>query len=365
MKNTLKPIALLISICLLITLINYGCKRQDNDIIRIGVILPLTGDLSSYGTNAKLGIDLALQQVENEKIKLYYEDSKGEPRTAVSAFNKLASIDKVDFVIGDLLSSTSLSIAPIANSRQLLTISPTASSSEINSHGIFSISIYPSELMEGKVVSKIALENDYNNVAIIYEIVAAAESMANSFKSEFLNSEGRITLMEGVTSGTRDFRNIISKLRNNEPDAIFLITYPEIASTIIKQLREGRVESKLLGQSALFDEVFFENVYPYADGMILTGSYFSIERSDRLMNHFINIFMEKHNIIPSMFAAQSFDAFFFGLENYKPFKDKKITSLDDIEFRGVTGLTKFDNKNAVIKDFSIFLIDNKDLILLN
>jgi ABC-type branched-subunit amino acid transport system substrate-binding protein len=61
---------------------------SDNKQINVGVILPLTGELSSYGIEAKKGLELGIEKLEN-KVNLIFEDSKADPKTAVNSFNKL------------------------------------------------------------------------------------------------------------------------------------------------------------------------------------------------------------------------------------------------------------------------------------
>jgi branched-chain amino acid transport system substrate-binding protein len=71
-------------------------------VIKIGAILPLTGDFAWLGQNAKKGIDLGIIRSEKEfglDFRVYYGDSKMESKTATSLMNKMTSIDSVDFFI--------------------------------------------------------------------------------------------------------------------------------------------------------------------------------------------------------------------------------------------------------------------------
>ena len=208
----MKTFLLKLTIIVIIATAILGCKcnetrvDSDNNQINVGVILPLTGELSSYGIDAKKALDLG-KEMATQKINLIYEDSKADPKTAVNAYNKLIRVNKVDFVIGDLLSNTSLALAPIANSLKKLTVSPTASSHEINNYGLFSLSLYPSELIEGIAVARIAQENNAKRIAVLYQIVSSAESMANSFKETILENIGCDCYIEGVDSKTMDYRS--------------------------------------------------------------------------------------------------------------------------------------------------------------
>ena len=365
----MKTFLLKLTIIIIIATAILGCKcnetrvDSDNNQINVGVILPLTGELSSYGIEAKKGLELGIEKL-NKKVNLIFEDSKADPKTAVNSFNKLIRINKVDFVIGDLVSNTSLAIAPIANSSKKLTVSPTASSHEINNYGLFSLSLYPSEIIEGIAVARIAMEKKAKRIAVLFQIVSSAESMANSFQKTITENSESDCLIEGIDSKIMDDRNIITKVKKYNPDAIFLITYPEVAIVLLNQIKEYNIEALILGQSSLKDDSFIERVKQNAEGMILTGAYFSEDRDDYLIREFSDSYRAKYGQNPGMFAAQSYDALNFCLQNHTKFNENQIINISEVEFDGITGKTRFDTNGAVIKDFSIFQVVNGSFTLI-
>ena len=112
----------LISLCvILIMVFPLACVKKEEKVINIGAILPLTGEGAKYGDAAKKGINLAVKEINSaggingKSVQIIYEDSQGDPKAGVAAMQKLVITDKVSAVIGDLLSSVTLAIAPIAN----------------------------------------------------------------------------------------------------------------------------------------------------------------------------------------------------------------------------------------------------------
>ena len=93
---------------------------NEQETLKIGAILPLSGDVAVYGNNTKKGIDLAVDEinktggVNGKKIEIIYEDSKAEPKTGVTAMHKLIK-NKVQAVIDNSVSSVALAIAPIGD----------------------------------------------------------------------------------------------------------------------------------------------------------------------------------------------------------------------------------------------------------
>lgn len=109
--------------------------------VNIGSILPLTGERSSVGISAKNGIKLAVEEINtsaylgNKSISLFIEDSKGIPANSLSSFEKLTTANDVIAIIGPLGSSEVLSIAPKAEQRKIVIMTPAASSPLITEAG--------------------------------------------------------------------------------------------------------------------------------------------------------------------------------------------------------------------------------------
>jgi branched-chain amino acid transport system substrate-binding protein len=153
------------------SLINTGYWRYSSAFIcgvRVGVVLPLTGDLAAYGNNAKDGIELAAQESNGPalgpqgiSVRLLVEDSKGDPQTAVSSLQKLITIDRVSCVIGDVASSPTLAMAPIANQNRVVLLSPAASSPKITKAGEFIFRDWPSDDFEASGMAEYVKEKGY------------------------------------------------------------------------------------------------------------------------------------------------------------------------------------------------------------
>ena len=136
--------------------------RVEEKVVKIGAILPLTGDAAKYGESAKEGIELAIKEINAEggvkghKIEIIYEDSQGLPTTGVSAFQKLITSNRVPAVIGGLFSSVTLAIAPIANREHVVVLSPTSSAPAITKAGDYIFRNCASDIFEGKIMAEAA-----------------------------------------------------------------------------------------------------------------------------------------------------------------------------------------------------------------
>jgi len=107
---SLRAIQLLLILCIFY-IPTHTCKAEPPT--KIGVILPLTGELALFGEKVRRGIELAASDGQGE-FDLIFEDSASSPVKAVTAFQKLTSIDSVKFIIGPAGPGETLAVAPLA-----------------------------------------------------------------------------------------------------------------------------------------------------------------------------------------------------------------------------------------------------------
>src|SRR5690554_4664081 len=106
-------------LCLAMAMV--GCSPEEEaGVLKIGNVGPLTGGAANYGINVLRGIEVAVDEANASgelgdlTLKVYSEDTGGDWSKAANAFSKLIDVDKVDVIIGGVLSSESEAGGPIA-----------------------------------------------------------------------------------------------------------------------------------------------------------------------------------------------------------------------------------------------------------
>ena len=167
---------IIIGAVLLLAVIAGACLQDtQSDEIKIGSILPLTGDLAVYGENMKNGMDLAVLQINEQggingkNLVVIYEDDQGDPKSSVSAFQKLITVDKVPVVVGVPFSSSALPIAPIADKEEVVLFSVAASSPDLTGISKYFFRNWPSDTYEGAMMGEFtADELKLQNISVLY-----------------------------------------------------------------------------------------------------------------------------------------------------------------------------------------------------
>src|SRR5438105_1378852 len=131
-----------------------------NDRIAIGVILPLSGEAAHWGIPARSGAELAVEQVNRAggggaaTLELAVEDDRCNPTEGVSAFNKIMAAASPSAVLGAVCSGVTLAVAPLAETRRTVLISPASTSPKLTGAGEFIFRVVPPGSRRGKVFAE-------------------------------------------------------------------------------------------------------------------------------------------------------------------------------------------------------------------
>jgi len=293
-----------------------SCKpkgRQDSGPVRIGIILPLTGDAAVYGTALKNGIELARAEGTNEgmsKIEPIYEDDQGHAVQAVSATRKLIDVDKVPAIIGGAMSSTAEAIIPVCNQTKVVLLSPTATKPSLTQMGQYFFRLWPSDNYDGKVVAEAAYKQlGYRTVSILYVNVAYGAGITEVFEREFTKLGGKVLGKDGYVQGATDFRTLLTKVQSLNPDAIFVPGYVAEVTQILKQARELGIKSKFLGVNSLYDPKLIEIAGEAAEGAVFTYPTFDAKSQEPTISKFVAAYKAEYGNEPDAFAAQGYDSY--------------------------------------------------------
>lgn len=372
-RNIWIGIGIIVVVALAIGLIVTQTKKELEE-IKIGAILPLTGDAASWGAMGKEGIDLAIDDInhnggiKSKKLRVIYEDTRAEPSQGVNAVQKLINIDKVSVIIGDIVSETTLAIAPIAEKNKVVILSPTASAPKISDAGNFIFRIWPSDIAEGTVIANFAYkDNKFRNIAILYIKNDYGIALKDVFTKVFTNLGGQIVISIGYNPDEIDVRSHLSKINKADPDSIYLVSYYKDAAFVFKQAKEMGIKKQFLGTTAIEEPKLLELCGNAADGVIYPMSTgYNADSPEIVVQQFKKDFRAKYSKDPGFVAAQCYDAvkiIAWAIEKAgnKGYKIQKVLSTLK-GYKGITGETSFNEKGDVIKPTIIkYIKDGKFL----
>ena len=339
--------------------------------ISIGVVLPLTGALAApYGLPMQRGFELAREQINNSgqlndaKITFITEDDQGVVENAVEAYNKLIRQDGVPVILGPANSSQVREAFPIAQQNRVVAISSLSSASGLSAIGDFNFRI--SLTTDVLVPSGIRITQEklgYTKAAIIYDDIDLYSTDSSKIVREALTANGvEILTIETYQTGETDFSAQLTRIKESNPDAIFISALvPEMIKIMIQTRQLGiPTDVPLIIPDLTKDEV--DAAGDAAEGAITFTSWSST--ADTPGNRaFVQNYRAKYGADPNPWAAQSYVALYILAEAIVNAQSTNPTAIRDAlanikDFDTVLGQFSFNAVGDAIYDLMVLTIQN-------
>lgn len=261
----------------------FGGGPQLEGPLKIGAVLPLTGNGAAYGTPIQKAANLAVEEInaaggiDGNPIELIWEDGKCEGEPSTTAAQKLVNIDKVSFIVGGACSSEALAMANITSPAKVLLISPSATSPDLTTEGgDYFFRLSPSDALAGSIAADYAYnELGAKKVAIIHENTDYAQGLANVFSEGFTAHGGEVAVTESFNTTDVDFRTALLKVKEAEVDVLYLAPQtPAPGTQLARQASQLGLNVPLLtGEVMIGRDVISENATAL-EGMIGFEAHF-------------------------------------------------------------------------------------------
>ena len=225
--------------------------QQEPVTITIGALLPLTGDLQSYGERAKAAVEFAVDQMNNYleqenawfRLQLVVEDTQTQPDIAVQKFNNLVA-QGIKFIVGPMTSAEVKSLKDLANQQNVLIISPSSTAIELAIPDDNVFRFCPADDVQSKAIGTLVDELGIKSVVIIYRddtwgdgLRQATEQVLADKGIEVANvysynpeSPGFATIVSNVNN---DVKNLLNEYKTNEV-AVIVIGFNEVKDLFLE-----------------------------------------------------------------------------------------------------------------------------------
>ncbi|HHW48698.1 MAG TPA: ABC transporter substrate-binding protein [Clostridiaceae bacterium] len=351
--------------------------EKTEDVIKIGINYELSGPAATYGQGSVEGIKLAVDKINSEggingkKIVLVEYDNKSEPAEATALSTRLMTKDNVLAVIGPATTGCFKATIPEAIKHKVSVISGSATADDVtaDASGVkeYAFRICFSDSYQGTAMANFALNNLSAKKAVIIMDSASdyAKGLAENFTKTFEAGGGSVVTREAYVAGDKDFNSIITKIKGQQFDVIFVPGYYEEAGLIIKQARAQGINVPILGADGFDSPVLLDLAGAEALNDIYFSNHYSSLDESNVVKDFIEEFKAKYNKEPDAFNALGYDAAMFVADGIRRAAALNGESIKDAlekttNFEGVTGTISIDeNHNAVKKLVVIKLANGK------
>ena len=334
---------------------------QSGDEILIGEVGSLTGSEATFGTSTRDGVDLAIKQInaaggiKGKKLRVIVMDDQGKPEEAATAVTKLITQDKVTAILGEVASSRSLAMGPIAQSNKVPMVTPSSTNPKVTQVGDYVFRVCFIDPFQGSVMAKFATNTlKVKKAAILRDIKNDySVGLANFFTETFKKAGGEIVVDQSYSAGDVDFKSQLTSIKGKGPEVIFVPGYYTEVGLIARQARELGIKAPLLGGDG-WDSTKLTEI----GGAALNGSYFSNHYSpddqSPTVQQFISEYKNMFGAVPDGLAAMGYDAAMVLADAMKRAPTLSNQDIRDAlaatkDYPGVTGKITIDKNRDAVK----------------
>lgn len=257
--------------------------QSTSDSIKVGWLGSLSGVLAPYGLENKRGVEFAVNAinaaggVKGRKLEVIYVDSKFDSAFAVQSIQRFALQDKVVAILGDISSALTVAEVPVTarfGIPQIASLAGTPKITEMGSKFIFRP--YPSVILTYGAIGAYAVDRlKLKTFATIAYNDEGGLASIDAFKRSVAGAPGAsIVASEVVPVDTKEFKGLLSKLRESKAEGLVIAAAAPVSGLIVKQAREIGWDVKLLGHGGYQGVQEFRDVAgPAGDGMVLATTY--------------------------------------------------------------------------------------------
>jgi len=322
----------------------------------VGVVTSLSGPMAAPGVFQMNGFRLAEEELNSRggitvggrkySVELKVYDTRANPSEGASSMQRLATVDKVPVVLGELSSGVAAAIAPIAQDYSvpfILTVPTGPDLTEQNNPYVFRVNANNAQL--NMALSDFLARQGWSPIAFIAWNNDAGRGGVNGMKKLLPAATNGYVGYFNV--GEVDFSSHVSNIRRSNAQAVMLFMDEEPGSLAIKQIRDAGLKMHLIGTLAMGSDRFLKRLDAQKlDGMVQYNA-FPPNASDPRIKAFSQRYKAKFGEEAHGFAAQSYDGLMVAVEAMQ--KAGTVTdgkaireALAKIDHPGVIGTIRFD-----------------------
>lgn len=358
-KKILGIIIVLIVIGLIIALsLRSDDSALSGRVVRVGAAIPLTGNYGSIGENIKNGLDAAARDIEADedvKIEILYQDAC-MPKDIASAVQKLINIDKVK-VINQFCAVGIVPSLSITEPAKIINVEIAANVDDLLGKKYF---FSPNFAVRdnAKTIADFAVsELKAKKAAFIYYNTQFGKDYTKYTGARFKELGGTVVADEMTSLEITDFKTNLAKIKNANPDVIFVTQLTGALGTIIRQAKDLGLNIPIVGNYQNEDPIVLNTAGPAAEGFIISSADPGVLSADYAK--FNSEYEKRHGRKADVFASNAYDALHLEVAAIRNCGDDTDCIRDEIHkvkgYKGVSGTITID-ENGVAKKPTLFKI---------
>jgi branched-chain amino acid transport system substrate-binding protein len=286
----------------------------DEDVVTVGLILPMTGQSASTGKQEQAGAQLYLQQhgasVAGKKIALIVKDDGGAADVTKRLAQELIGNDKAKVLMGFGLTPLALAVAPVATEAKIPEIVTAAATAMITEKSPYIVRTSFTLPQAAAPMAEWSLKNNIHKVVTLVTDYGPGNDAEKWFSDTFVKGGGTVAEQIRVPLKNPDFAPFLQRVKDDAPDAVFVFVPSGQGSAFMKQFTERGLDKsgiKLIGTGDVTDDDLLADIGDPALGAVTTHHY-SAAHSSPENKVFVEAFKKANGgLRPNFMAVAAYD----------------------------------------------------------
>lgn len=342
-------------VALALTTLGAVAPAVGQETIKIGLIQPLTGSVAYNGVSDVNGSKIAVAErnakggVLGKKVELVIEDGECQPSKTVNAAEKLIQKDQVPIISGAFCSSATIAAMSVAEKYKVPLLSGVSSKSDLTERGNeWFFRTAETDGLLARAFAKILVEQlQLKRIAYIGVNDDWGRGGVEEFSKQIEAMGGETVTKQYFDHGKTDFYTMLTRIRAEKPDGIFVAAETQDGSILVKQMKELGLESKIFGVGSWATADFVGLAGDAAEGIHAAVPYaYTIERPEN--KRFVEAYKQAYNEMPGKYSAAGYNALNIIMDAIERAgeadPDKIRQALPATNYQGPNGSFQFNSK---------------------
>lgn len=365
-----------------------GGSGSETKTAKIGVIAPLSGDLSALGLGIQHSVELAVKQANESnaipgwKLEVDAKDDEGKTDPGKNAATALASDKDVIGVVGTLNTSVAQQVQPVLAPKNIVQVSPANTGPGLTQGADWQKNPkrpYPTyfrtcttDAVQGPFAARYLFETaKITKVATVHDKKAYGQGLVGTFTEEFKKLGGQIVAAETLSPDESNYQSVVSAIKPSAPQVVYYGgEYPQ-AGPLSQQMKAGGLNVPLMGGDGIKDPKFQVLAGKSADGDLSTSvgaPTDSTEAGKKFLADYKAAAYKEDSAAYGGYAYDAANAIINALKtSLKDAKDVEsarqatVDAVGKVSFDGVTGKIAFDQYgDSTTKVLTVYKAAGKD-----
>ncbi|TKK80552.1 branched-chain amino acid ABC transporter substrate-binding protein [Kribbella jiaozuonensis] len=346
-----------------------GSSGGSTKTAKIGVIAPLSGDLSALGLGIQHSVELAVKQANDSnaipgwKLEVVPKDDEAKPDPGKNAATALAGDADVIGVVGTLNTSVSQQVQPVLAPKNIVQVSPANTGPGLTQGANWQTApqrpyktyfrTCTTDAVQGPFAARYLYETaKITKVATIHDKKAYGQGLVGTFTEEFKKLGGQVVAAQTINPDDSNYQAVISAIKPSAPQAVYYGgEYPQ-AGPLSQQMKAAGLNVPLMGGDGIFDPKYITLAGKTSDNDLATSVGAPVDSLESAKKFVSDYNAQGYKEPYAAYGGYSFDAANAIIAALKTsLKDAKdvesarqatVDAMSKVSFDGVTGKVSFD-----------------------